>query len=807
MHMTRILQREHPGFCRRTINKVKKWGAHLLVATSLATGSAGTSSCTEPTPQEQRDRITDTGIWAEPYTGDILQDDDGNLYMEKRFVLRIRNSANQTDVEDLIREVDGRITAHIPQINTYEVEIHGDVDDAISAVDGNVVVESAGRNYYFESAWDNDRYVEGDGILYDGTWWSRKIRLSEGLNIIENSGVELTPVTIAVIDVGFNSETSEIPYVDNSYHWDFADWDQDVFGSVDHGSWVASFAAANNNGERTNGVASTEESGIFSILPLKTESDDIYTYLLERFGTMIIGDDIRISAAVVYAAENAEELNIEAINISMGYPDPPDPFREEYSFYLAMADANQKGIVTVVAAGNDDRPINLHHPANVLGVLPIGGTALEGNEEVRFSRSNFQLLDGSICAPAQDVLVFDADGNPHLTSGTSFAAPQVAGLVALIRSINHDLNYLEISQLLRDNADDVILDDDPNPLVQGQIWKRINVDRTIQTLLREEGIVTSSQCSPVGISDELLSFSLDQRRIAFNGLNLNASIYDIENGTYNEISEACSDPVLNDGRLICIEGPDEGNRYRIVDLDNGSISNILYEPYVGDACAFEYSLYGNNFVFSANGHSSDERGKIYLANLDSGSISLIIEEGRSPSSYGNYVVYAETNTYDFCSGGNGPIRLYEIGTGISYELGGVGYAPRIYGNNIVYYTYERLDDDARYSLQLVNINDPTTPQTTEIFSRIEIDTGALNNGLTNYHIYEDHVVFMDVNNEEILSYDIPTGETSVVFEGSLETQLENYNLSGSAVQISERNIVFMVNGGFGNKELYVCEYL
>ena len=350
------------GSIKRAWNFAKRWGRNLLV-TGLMTGTtAGVTSCSD-TQQEQIKPIGDTGIWAKPYKGEILQDENGNYYMAHRFVMKFKDSVNQDFVENLTKEFGGKVTGHIPQINAFEIEVSGDIDVAITAVSKKESVEIAARNYYSKTARnDNDAYIKngtkpsithGDETthledlsdeeyesfkyLEKGLWWSNKIELSAALGLLESSEVELTPTTIAVMDVGFdvgdaNDETDndiDIPYVSSKHHWDFSDWDQDVNSANVHGNQVSAFVSAINNGEKTNGVASATNDGeqVFSILPLKiytipTERDTPNNFLdevIEINLKRLFGDDFRLAASLAYVSEKANELNIRAVNMSLEY--------------------------------------------------------------------------------------------------------------------------------------------------------------------------------------------------------------------------------------------------------------------------------------------------------------------------------------------------------------------------------------------------------------------------------------------------------------------------------------------------------
>lgn len=434
---------------------------------------------------EQLGFISKTGIWAEPYRGKIAKDENGNFYMAGRLLVNFERPVTKEAVEELTSQYDGRVTGHLPKLDTFEVEVN-DLEKAINHL--NKTNAEAKRNYYFKvNEWDNDTYNPGTQDLNDGLWWSEKIELSKGLERIKTAGVDLRPVTVAVIDVGFNLQNNEVPYTAQSFQFDFADRDRNVHATSDsllHGDFVSQFVAAINNGARTNGVAATVQPGTFSILPLKMASDSFLTRFDEGFQRLVYGDDFRIAAALLYVDSLPANLNVKVVNMSLGYI---IKLKQPAVTQKAISSLVSNGITVVAAAGNQDIPGFFSAPAGEPGAISVGATAYENNVEARAQFSNFPVFGHcmTISAPGKDVLVFDRQGNPHLSSGTSFASPMVAGLVALIKSIKPDISEADLVKLIQDNADEVDLGDDPIESLKGKTWKRINVKRTVEALLQD----------------------------------------------------------------------------------------------------------------------------------------------------------------------------------------------------------------------------------------------------------------------------------------------------------------------------------
>ena len=80
-------------------------------------------------------------------------------------------------------------------------------------------------------------------------------------------------------------------------------------------------------------------------------------------------------------------------------------------------------------------------------------SAAGGNADLQAIASNPDAYNDLVYSTVNTV---DADGNVVSSygwkAGTSMAAPQVAGAVALVRSLNPDASVEEVEQLIRDTA-------------------------------------------------------------------------------------------------------------------------------------------------------------------------------------------------------------------------------------------------------------------------------------------------------------------------------------------------------------------
>lgn len=144
------------------------------------------------------------------------------------------------------------------------------------------------------------------------------------------------------------------------------------------------------------------------------------------------------------------------INGSLGSnPVPSGTAQTPIIYKETFRKLRDKGVVVVVAAGNENVNANRVTPANADDVIVVGSLNSSGN---RSSFSNYgNVVD--VYAPGSDIYsslntgVYDpvAQGNDY-KSGTSMATPVVSGIVALMLEKNPDLTPDEIEQILKDTA-------------------------------------------------------------------------------------------------------------------------------------------------------------------------------------------------------------------------------------------------------------------------------------------------------------------------------------------------------------------
>ena len=233
-------------------------------------------------------------------------------------------------------------------------------------------------------------------------------------------------VTIAVIDTGI----AKVPGVFDGAV--VGGTDVSVAGSPDgrtplgaidgnHGSWVASLAAGRGSADGTGMIGVAPEADLLSISV--------------GFGAAAaVPFTEQVAQGMRWAVDNGADI----INLSF----TTNTLDWDESWDDAFLYAFEHDVVVVVAAGNRGSGTNIiGAPATIPGVLTVGGVDQTGTASIEASTQGITI---GIAAPSEGLLGISADGEVTSWSGTSGAAPIVAGIAALIRSAHPDLNAASV---------------------------------------------------------------------------------------------------------------------------------------------------------------------------------------------------------------------------------------------------------------------------------------------------------------------------------------------------------------------------
>ncbi|MDZ8066130.1 MAG: S8 family peptidase [Nostoc sp. DedQUE08] len=215
-------------------------------------------------------------------------------------------------------------------------------------------------------------------------------------------------------------------YVDDTYGWNFADQNNNTLDDNGHGTHVSGTIAGENNNYGVTGIAYDAK-----IMPVKA---------LDSSGS---GSYSSISKGIRYAVDNGANV----INLSLGGGSSNRTLESAINY------ASSKGVIVVMAAGNDGDS-SPDYPARYASKSGIAVGAVDKNNNLAdFSNRSGTNPIAYVTAPGVKVYSSVPNNQYATYSGTSMAAPHVAGIVALMLSANSNLTDAQVRQIVTETAE------------------------------------------------------------------------------------------------------------------------------------------------------------------------------------------------------------------------------------------------------------------------------------------------------------------------------------------------------------------
>lgn len=257
-------------------------------------------------------------------------------------------------------------------------------------------------------------------------WYINTIGLNNAWNITTGN----PDLKVAIIDSGVDASHNDLGYTPDDGYTQI-----DIYSGMNytdvtnahinpvfpHGTFVAGILGAKtNNSIGIAGISGGNHSKGITIIPYCIGNSNTFT-------TYSIDD------AILDAIDNG----VKVINISISAPQSAD-------IDAAIEEAYANNVSIVCSSGNN-YPYAVSYPASHDKTIAVGAIKQNGQ---RLDSSHYGTgLD--LVAPGKDILSTTLNNDYSTDSGTSFASPQVAGVVALMLSIKPSLTPIQIRDILR----------------------------------------------------------------------------------------------------------------------------------------------------------------------------------------------------------------------------------------------------------------------------------------------------------------------------------------------------------------------
>lgn len=294
--------------------------------------------------------------------------------------------------------------------------------------------------------------LEPNDPLYPKQWHYENMNLPAAWEMTTGD----SSIVVAVVDSGIiPHEDLDDNVLDSGYDFvssstgdgDGPDPDPTDTGSY-HGTHVSgTIGAVTNNGVGLSGV-----NWNVGILPIRVMNGMGYG------STFDIANGILYASGVDLAGVPSNPTPARVINMSLGIEGVDSPLMRD-----AIQNASAQGVLLIGSAGNggDDTP---NYPATYEEVVSV--SALNPGNKLAYYSSFGETVE--VAAPGGEI-VFPSDAEDGVLStyrgrndqpywylqGTSMAAPHVAGLAALVLSVNPELSADEVRTILSSTAVDL----------------------------------------------------------------------------------------------------------------------------------------------------------------------------------------------------------------------------------------------------------------------------------------------------------------------------------------------------------------
>jgi subtilisin family serine protease len=508
------------------------------------------------------------------------KEDTGAPFASNEILITAKEGTTVDTVDKFVKSISGKIVGKITAFDEYQIRLDKtytskEIDTLINKVKQESFVYEATYNYAMPLT-DTDYLIPQDDWGGKQNWNSE---LPEG----NNWGVEaikapvawahrdeMSPITIGLLDGGFDENHPDLTF---SYTRDF--------GNSDHGCHVAGIMAANIDNGGINGVMPTNKSNGERLVNLiGVSSGTISTFTIEiksSLAKLILRGTKVINYSMGYNWYQkvgwTNYLSEEDKKMALEFSAPVGDFlsralNKGYDFIITAAACNDsnrlKGSnvnidaefgspMTTIRDENVKKHIIVVGAIESLGISRhlFAADKLKGYELAYFSNIGNRV---DVVAPGYNIYSCKSKDNVIATkygdkkddygymSGTSQAAPHVAGVAAMVWSINPNLTGSQVKQIVTSTSD--------RPITLNNItYNILNAENAVNESIKsksaenpwrpdtpENGMITSkvveSSNNNVAISNVVISAYNEEGTYVGSAIS---SVYTDENGQFELI--------------------------------------------------------------------------------------------------------------------------------------------------------------------------------------------------------------------------------------------------------------------------------
>ncbi|CAM3408606.1 S8 family serine peptidase [Stackebrandtia soli] len=261
----------------------------------------------------------------------------------------------------------------------------------------------------------------------DSQWYLETLGIAEAHEISTGKGV-----TIGLIDSGVDATHPDLKDA-VSAGIPLGKSDDPLVDIRDHGTGIASILVGRGHGDGSGVLGIAPDANIISVAIGwdQNSAGNVDDWTAEGIRYLV---DQGVDVISVSTTTSGNTAGQEAVNY-----------------------AKEHGIPVVAAAGNKDNAtetMGTEFPGAYKDAIPVSGTTKDGLDWEKSADLSPASEYLAVSAPAEDLPSAKAGGGYFTNSGTSGAAPIVAGTFALVKSVYPDLDWTDLVNRVLGNVDD-----------------------------------------------------------------------------------------------------------------------------------------------------------------------------------------------------------------------------------------------------------------------------------------------------------------------------------------------------------------
>ncbi len=329
--------------------------------------------------------------------------------MPERKIVVFRQNVNEEQKEILINQVKGQKIKDLPLVNGKAVHLTKKAQEILShspnilRIEDDIVIEALDiRSFGKPTATISSQILP---------WGVKRI----GADLVWPT-TTADPIKVAIIDTGINLSHPDLK--------------ANIKGGFSAVNYTKSYNDDNGHGTHVAGIVAALDNS-FGVVGVGPKIDLYAVKVLNRNGSGYLSDIIE---GLDWVIQQKKTYGGDwVINMSFGTPTYSQTFAE------AIKRVADSGIIQVAAAGNSGPNDNtVLYPAKFDEVIAVSAIDKDGNIASWSSRGP----EVDLCAPGVDIYSTYKKSSYQTLSGTSMAAPHVAGVAALLLSQKEKCQYL-----------------------------------------------------------------------------------------------------------------------------------------------------------------------------------------------------------------------------------------------------------------------------------------------------------------------------------------------------------------------------